>query len=146
LPQETWFMVTLGLIHTPFGFEPGEVAIRRPFLEQTAMSGAFFPGQYDLGFRFIGGFKFVNYALGIMNGDPIGERTFPGRDPNKSKDLVFRVGAAADVTETVRVEGGFSGLTGRGFHRGRRATTDQLVWRDVNEDTVVDPIELQSIS
>ena len=34
-----------------------------------------------------------------MNGDPIGESTFPGRDPNKSKDLVFRVGASAEVTD-----------------------------------------------
>ncbi len=145
LPVETWFMVTLGLIHTPFGFEPSEVAVRRPFLEQTTMSSAFFPGQYDLGFRFIGGFKFVSYALGIMNGDPIGERTFPGLAPTKSKDLILRVGAASDITDAVRVEGGFSGLTGRGFHKGKRATTDQLVWRDVNEDGVVQPIELQSI-
>ena len=146
LPVETWFMVTVGLIRTPFGFEPTEGAVRRPFLEQTTMSTAFFPGQFDLGFRVVGGFKFVNYALGIMNGDPIGERAFPGRDPNKSKDLVFRVGAANDLTDGVRVEAGFSGLTGRGFHVGRRAATDQIVWRDLNEDGVVDPIELQSIS
>ena len=145
LPVETWFMVTLGLIHTPFGFEPSEVAVRRPFLEQTTMSGAFFPGQYDLGFRFIGGFKFINYALGIMNGDPIGERAFPGRAPSKSKDLIFRAGVANDITDAVRVEAGLSGLTGRGFHKGKPATTDQLVWRDINEDGVVQPIELQSI-
>lgn len=145
LPKETWFMVTFGLIQTPFGFEPMEVALRRPFLEQTTMASAFFPGQYDLGLRVIGGFKFLSYALGIMNGDPIGERTFPGRDPNKSKDLVFRVGAANEVTETLRVEGGVSGLTGRGFHEGRKATADQVVWRDVNEDGVVDPIELQGV-
>jgi hypothetical protein len=146
LPVETWFMVTAGLIHTPFGFEPMDGALRRPFLVQSTMSSAFFPGQFDLGFRAVGGFKVLNYALGIMNGDPIGERTFPGRDPNKSKDLVFRVGTACDVTDTVRIEGGLSGLTGRGFHRGKPATTDQIVWRDVNEDGVVDPIELQSIS
>lgn len=59
---------------------------------------------------------------------------------------MFRVGAAVDVTPEVRIEGGLSGLSGRGFHRGRPATTDRLVWRDLNEDTVVDPIELQSIS
>ncbi|MDB4943150.1 MAG: phosphate-selective porin [Labilithrix sp.] len=145
LPQETWFMVTFGLLPTPFGFEPTEVALRRPFLEQSTMSNAFFPGQYDLGFRVVGAFKMINYALGIMNGDPIGERTFPGRDPNQSKDLVFRVGASGDVSGRLRVEGGFSGLTGRGFHEGRNATGDQVQWRDVNEDGVVDPIELQGI-
>lgn len=146
LPIETWFMVTAGLLRTPFGFEPMEGAIRRPLLEQTTMTTAFFPGQFDLGFRVVGGFKFINYALGIMNGNPIGERSFPGRDPNKSKDLVFRVGVANDVTDAVRVEGGFSGLSGRGFHKGRSAANDQLVWRDVNEDGVVQPIELQSLA
>lgn len=145
LPKETWFMVTIGLIHTPFGFEPMEVAIRRPFLEQSTMSTAFFPGQYDLGFRVVGGFKFINYALGIMNGDPIGESTFPGRDPNKSKDLVFRVGAANEVTDRVRLEAGFSGLTGRGFHEGRKATSDTIAWRDINEDGLVEPIEITAI-
>lgn len=146
LPNEAWFMVSAGLLHTPFGFEPMEFAIRRPFLEQTTMSNALFPGQYDLGFRVLGGYKALNYALGIMNGDPIDERAFPGRDPNESKDLVFRVGTAVDVTPDVRVEAGVSGLSGRGFHRGRPATNDRLVWRDLNEDTIVDPIELQSIS
>jgi hypothetical protein len=146
LPIETWFMASAGLIQTPFGFEPQEFAIRRPFLEQTTMSEALFPGQFDLGMRLMGGFKLVNYALGIMNGAPIGDRTFPGRDPNQSKDLTFRLGAASNVTDAVRVEGGFSGLTGRGFHRGRPATNDQVVWRDLNEDGVVDPLELQSLA
>lgn len=146
LPPETWIMASVGLIQTPFGFEPQEFAIRRPFLEQTTMSEAFFPGQFDLGFRVRGGFKFLDYALGIMNGAPIGSSTFPGRDPSESKDLTFRVGAAADVVSTVRVEGGLSGLTGRGFHRGRPATNDQVVWRDLNEDGVVDPLELQALA
>ena len=145
LPAPPWIMVTAGLIHTPFGFEASEVARRRPFLEQTTMSSAFFPGQYDLGLRVVGGFKLIDYALGIMNGAPIGERAFPGRDPKRSKDLIFRVGAASDLTDAVRLEGGLSGLTGRGFHKGKAATTDQLVWRDVDEDGVVQPIELQSI-
>lgn len=146
LPEHTWFMVTAGLFRSPFGFEPGEGALRRPFLEPTTMTNAFFPGQFDLGVRVIGGFSIVNYSLGIMNGSPIGQRTFAGLDPKESKDLLFRVGAATDVLPGVRIEGGVSGLTGRGFHRGRPATTDQLVWRDLNEDTVVDPIELQSIT
>lgn len=145
LPNETWFMVTAGIIRTPFGFEPNEGALRRPWLEQTTMSTAFFPGQFDLGLRVIGAFSFVNYQLGIMNGEPIGERAFPGRDPNKSKDLVFRLGGAGWVTDELRIEGGFSGLTGRGFRRGAAATTDRAVWRDLDEDGVVDPIELQPL-
>lgn len=143
--RETWIMVSAGLIQTPFGFEPQEFAIRRPFLEQTTMSEALFPGQFDLGFRVRGGFKSVDYALGIMNGNPIGDRTFPGRDPNESKDLTFRMGTANEVVGGVHLEAGFSGLTGRGFHRGRPATNDQVVWRDLNEDGVVDPLELQAL-
>jgi hypothetical protein len=146
LPDGAWFQVSAGLIQNAFGFEPMEFAIRRPFLEQTAMTTAFFPGQFDLGARLLGGYKVVNWGIGIMNGSPIGDRTFPGRDPNESKDLVFRVGASTALTPEIHVEGGLSGLTGRGFHRGRPATNDRLVWRDLNEDTIVDPIELQSIS
>ena len=121
------------------GFEPSEGALRRPWLEASTMSQAFFPGQFDLGLRVIGAFSFVTYQLGIMNGDPIGERTFPGRDPNQSKDLVFHLGGAGWVTESLRIAGGISGLTGRGFHKGNAATADQVVWRDLDEDGNVDP-------
>lgn len=145
LPNETpWFIVTAGLFRTPFGFEVPEPARQRFWLERSTMSNALFPASFDLGLRVMGGFSFVRYALGIMNGDPIGERTFPGRDPNESKDLVFRVGAATDVTDQVRVEAGVSGLTGRGFHRGNPATKDQITWRDLNEDGVIDPLELEA--
>ncbi len=140
-----WLMVTAGLIPTPFGFEAGEGAIRRPYLEATTMTQAFFPGLFDLGARIMGGFSFVSYALGIMNGEPIGQRLFAARDPNKNKDLVFRVGGAGEVAPGVRIDLGMSGLTGRGFRRGRPATTDQIAWRDLDEDGVVDPIELQPL-
>ncbi len=139
-----WIMVTAGLIPAPFGFEAGEGAVRRPFLETASMSQAFFPGLFDLGARVLGGYSFMTWALGIMNGEPIGQRAFAARDPNKNKDLLFRVGGAGDVADGVRLEVGVSGLTGRGFRRGRPATTDQVAWRDVNEDGVVDPIELQA--
>lgn len=140
-----WFIVTAGLFRTPFGFEVPEPENSRPWLERATMSSALFPSSFDLGLRVLGGFSFVRYALGIMNGDPIGERTFPGRDPNQSKDLVFRVGAESDLAEAVHVEGGFSALSGRGFHRGDPATKDQVVWRDIDEDRIVEPIELEAI-
>lgn len=140
-----WFMVTAGLIPVPFGFEAGEGAVRRPFLETSTMSQALFPGLFDVGARVMGGVSFVSWSLGLMNGEPIGQRAFAARDPNKSKDLVFRVGGAGDVADGVRVEAGVSGLSGRGFRRGRPATSDQIAWRDVNEDGVVDPIELEAV-
>jgi len=143
--REPFVMVSTGLLLTPFGFEIAELDITRPFLERSTMASELVPNSYDLGVRILGGYKLVNYALGIMNGDPIGERTFPGRDPDKSKDLVFRVGVSSEVIEGVRVDAGFSGLTGRGFHEGNGPSKDQLVWRDQNEDGIVQQTELQSI-
>ncbi|MDB4934526.1 MAG: phosphate-selective porin [Labilithrix sp.] len=142
---EPFVIVSAGLLMTPFGYDVTELENDRPFLERTTMSNELVPQSYDLGVRVLGGYKFVNYAIGIMNGDPIGEQTFPGRDPNKSKDLVFRLGASAEVLDGVRVDAGFSGLTGRGFHQGNAPSKDQLVWRDQNEDGVVQQTELQSI-
>ena len=135
---DPWFMVTAGLFRTPFGFEVAESERDRPWLERSTMSNALFPQSFDLGLRVVGGFRFLRYALGIMNGDPIGERTFPGRDPNKSKDLVFRVGGATAITDAVRIEGGLSGVTGRGFHQGQPATKDLIQWQDSNADGIVD--------
>jgi hypothetical protein len=140
---DPYFMVTAGLILTPFGHELQELDITRTWLERSTMSGALFPTPYDLGLRVLGGYRIVQWELGIMNGDPLGEKTFPGRDPNKSKDLVFRLGAGGDLGSIVRIEGGVSGLTGRGFHEGTQGTKDQLVWRDQNENGVVEAPELQ---
>lgn len=141
--DEPWFMVTAGLFRTPFGFEVQESERQRPWLERATVSSALFPQSFDLGVRVAGGFAFVRYAIGIMNGDPVGERTFPGRDPNKSKDLTFRLGGATAVTDRIRLEGGVSGMTGRGFSPGQPATKDVLQWQDSNDDGVIDATELQ---
>lgn len=143
-----WFRVSAGLIRTLFGFETPEWDFDRPFLERSTVMNALFPGTFDLGANIVGGFHFVRYALAVMNGAPIGDRTFAGRDPNRSKDLVFRVGGASSIGDdhTVTVEGGVSGLSGRGFHRGNPATTDVIQWQDANADGVVDnPTELNII-
>ncbi|MBX3261558.1 MAG: hypothetical protein KF782_17880 [Labilithrix sp.] len=141
-----WFMVTAGLFRTPFGFEVPESERERPWLERSTMSAALFPQSFDLGLRVLGGYRFLRYAFAIMNGEPIGQRTFPGRDPNESKDLVFRVGGATAVTDAVRVDGGLSGVSGRGFHRGAAATKDLVQWQDSNADGIVDnTTELQII-
>jgi hypothetical protein len=144
--DEPFVIVSAGLLVTPFGFDVAELENQRPFLERSTMASELVPQSYDLGVRILGGYRFVNYALGIMNGDPIGESTFPGRDPNKSKDLVFRVGASTEVTDGVRFDLGFSGLTGRGFHKGNAPSKDQLVWRDQNEDGQVQQTELQVLA
>jgi len=144
--NEPYLMATMGLMRTPFGFEVLERDNERPFLERSAIIRALFPGEFDLGFRLQGGWRFLNYAIGLMNGDPIGENAFPGRDPNQSKDLVFRAGFETSKDDPVRFEGGMSGVSGTGFHSGTAATKDTLVWRDTNEDGVVSLDEIQVIS
>ena len=137
-----FFLVSTGLLMTPFGFEVPELERDRPFLERSTFANELFPQSYDLGLRILGGYKFVNYAFAILNGDPIGDKTFPGRDPDKSKDLVFRVGGSSEGFPGLRLDAGSSGLTGRGCHRGPAPTKDQISWRDENGDGVVDVQEL----
>jgi hypothetical protein len=140
-----YVMGTLGLFKTPFGFEVMEADVKRPFLERAAILRALFPGELDLGARLAGGWRFFNYQLGIMNGHPSGEKQLPDRDPSKGKDLVGRVGADARVSERVVVQAGFSFLSGTGFHAGTPSTKDTLVWRDTNENGIVEITEIQVI-
>ncbi len=141
-----WFMVSAGLFRTPFGFEVAESERERPWLERSSMSNGLFPQSFDLGLRVLGGFRALRYAFALMNGEPLGERTFPGRDPNESKDLVFRLGGASALTEAFQLEGGVSGVTGRGFHRGAPASVDVLRWRDTNGDGAVDALQELTIT
>ena len=138
-------MVTAGLFKTPFGYEVLEADNKRPFLERSTVIRALVPGEYDLGLRVRGQWRAFNYALGLMNGDPIGERAFPGRDPNKSKDVVLRAGIDVSLLRGVRLAAGASGISGTGFHTGTPTTKDVLVWRDANEDGIVQPTEIQAI-
>lgn len=139
-------MLTIGSFKIPFGFEVGQADTQRLFLERSTSERAFFPGEYDLGLRLAGGWRFLRYALAMMNGEPIGEKAFPMRDPNGSKDFVGRVGVETAVYGPVAVAAGVSGLVGTGFHKGTPSTKDVLVWRDLNENGIVDPGELQVIS
>jgi hypothetical protein len=139
-------MVAIGLLKIPFGLEVPQYNAERLFLERSNISRAFFPGDFDLGVRLQGGVRFLRYALAAMNGDPVGARGYPGRDPNQSKDLLGRLGIDVSPGRRVSVTGGVSGLYGTGFHRGTPATKDVLNWRDANGDGLVQLSELQVIS
>jgi hypothetical protein len=139
-------MATAGLFKIPFGFELLEHDAVRPFLERSTVVGALFPGSYDLGARLTGRWRFLDATVAVMNGEPIGERQFPGRDPNKAKDIVLRLSSQTAVHDKVRVDWGLSGLTGTGFHKGTPSTKDVIVWRDVNDDGIVQPTEVQAIT
>lgn len=138
-------LATLGLFKIPFGYEVLQSDKERLFMERSTSERALFPGEYDLGARLSGGWRFLRWALALQNGDPLGEKAFPGRDPNSAKDLTGRVGVDARIGERVSIAAGFSALTGTGFHKGTPQTKDVLVWRDVNEDGSVGPGEIQVI-
>jgi hypothetical protein len=139
-------MLTGGLFKTPFGFEIGQSDRDRLFMERSAAEQALFPGEYDAGVRLSGGWRFLRYAVAAVNGEPIGERTFPGRDPNQHKDLVGRIGLDTTPVSVLGLWAGVSAMNGRGFHRGSAATKDIVQWRDLNDNRSVDSGELTVIS
>jgi hypothetical protein len=136
---------SVGLLRIPFGFEVPLPAPQQLFVERPIFAGALFPGFWDMGARIHGGFRALRYAVAAMNGHPTADRQFALRDPNESKDLVARVGIETKVIEPVKVIGGLSLVTGRGFHRGTPSTKDTVVWRDNNEDGLVDVSELRPV-
>lgn len=135
---------TAGIFKAPFGQEVAESDTDRLFFERSTTERALFPGEYDAGARVAGVWRSFSYAFAAMNGEPIGEKSFPLRDPNGSKDIIGRVGVDTTVG-VLRIVGGASGLDGTGFHKGTPSTKDQIVWRDTNEDGVAELTEIQNI-
>jgi hypothetical protein len=124
-------MGTIGLMKIPFGYEIGQKDTERLFMERSTMEHAFFPGEYDLGVRIKGGWRFLRYAFAFMNGEPIGETTYPGIDPNSQKDFVGRVGVETHPSKALYVQGGVSLLDGTGFHPGTSVTKSVLYWQNL---------------
>ena len=143
-PRWSW-EIGLGLLRIPFGLEVQESDPDRFFLERSNVSRALFPGTFDLGARAQFSWRFIRAQLAVMNGNPLGDASFPARDPNAAKDFVGRVGIEATIAAQVHVSAGVSSLKGTGFHPGTPATKDVLVWRDQNEDGIVQLSEIQII-
>jgi hypothetical protein len=138
-------MGTLGLFKIPFGFEIGQSDRERLFIDRSTAERAMFPGEYDVGARLQGGWRFVRYALAVQNGNPIGDRSFPLRDPNAAKDVTGRVGVDVQLGSGFWVAGGASGLRGTGFHAGSPATKATVSWTDINGDGVATPQEIMIV-
>ncbi|HEX3771171.1 MAG TPA: hypothetical protein VHV30_09920 [Polyangiaceae bacterium] len=136
------FVASLGLMKIPFGFEVPELDNVRPFLERSTVMRALFPGEFDLGARLSGGYRSIEWAIALMNGNPIGDAQFPDLAPGKTKELVARLGAHADLGGGVLFEAGVSGDTGLGFHEGTPTTKDVVIWRDDNGDGIVQATEI----
>jgi hypothetical protein len=140
-------MASIGLFKIPFGFELLQSDRDRVFMERSVAEQALFPGEYDVGVRLQGAWPWpwVRYAFAVQNGNPLGEKAFPGRDPNAAKDFVGRLGVDTPVSDTVSIAGGFSGLKGTGFHRGNPATKGTVQWNDRNADSMLTIDELSVV-
>ncbi len=138
--------VSAGLFLIPFGFETRERVDQRMFLEASTWVEALFPGRRDLGLRARGAYRFLRYAVAVMNGNPIGSASLPLRDPNRAKDVVGRLGAEDALAAWLRGSIGVSVLLGKGFHPGTAPTKDTFTVRDENEDGMVQPSEIQFVA
>jgi hypothetical protein len=132
-------MASLGSFRAPFGLEVLQSDVDRPFMERSTASRAFFPSEFDLGARVQGAWRFVRYAVAVMNGEPIGERSFPALDPNRQKDVLGRMGVDTGPSPTLSLAGGLSGLYGTGFHSGALASKSSVQWLDGTGDGVYNP-------
>jgi hypothetical protein len=144
-PRLPTLVATAGLMRIPFGFEVQELDWVRPFLERATVLQALFPGEFDLGLRLWARYRFLDWGVALMNGNPIGSRTFPDLDPVHEKDLVGRVGIDVTVARGLRLRAGVSGDAGTGFHPGTPTTKDVVAWQDANGDGVVQPNEITVI-
>jgi hypothetical protein len=133
--------LTAGVTDLPFGFELVESSRTRAFMERSAGSEAIFPTQMDTGLKLHGGYRFLRYAVAVVNGEPV-EPGAPPRDRNAHKDIVGRFGAEAALGDSVSLSGGTSFAFGKGFHPGSVAVKDTAAWRDDNNDGVAAPNEI----
>jgi hypothetical protein len=135
-----------GVFRAPFGYDVFELThTDRLFSEPSLLANAFFPGDFDLGARLDLHYGDLNLTVALQNGEPIGERSFPGRDTNAAKDWFVRLAGKADPIPRLSLEGGLSMTRGSGFHAGTPPTKDNLVWRDFNEDGAAQQAEIQVI-
>lgn len=136
--------LSAGVVDIPFGFEVAESVRTRVFMERGVASSAFFPTQNDVGVRLFGAWRFARYAFALVSGEPFSGHTWPS-DPNAAKDIIGRLGAEGEVTEKIGLSGGASFAFGKGFHAGRQATKDTLLWRDDNEDSQAQASEIIAV-
>jgi len=140
------FSVTAGLFKIPFGVEVPASERDKPFLEPPTVSRALFPGNYDAGAMIQGRYGLARWSVAIMNGAPVGDAQWKGKDPASSYDVVGRLGAELEGPRALRFEAGVSGLSGTGLHAGTPPTKDGIQWVDDNQNGFVDPTEIQIVA
>lgn len=138
--------VTAGLFKTPFGVEVPASERDKAFLEPPAFARGLFPGNYDAGVMAQGRYGLARWSVALMNGAPVGDKQWRGRDPSGSYDLVGRLGAAVAGPRKLRVEAGVSAIAGTGLHAGTPPTKDGFQWVDENQNGIIDGVnELQVV-
>lgn len=134
-------VLTGGVTDVPFGAELGESQRDRLFLEQSLASQALFPTPADIGFKLWGAYQFVDYAIALVNGEPLSDSGWP-KDLNAPKDVAGRIGTRVLPRDDLRLTGGVSFYAGTGFSPGTPATKDTLRWLDLNQNASVDAGEI----
>ncbi|HEX4422973.1 MAG TPA: hypothetical protein VH165_33885 [Kofleriaceae bacterium] len=143
--DDPYVALTAGLFTIPFGVEVAADVRDKPFLEPPAMSRALFPGNFDAGAMVQGRYSYARWALAIMNGAPVGDAQWKGKDPTSSYDFLGRVGVEIPAPRRLRFEAGVSALAGKGLHPGVQPTKDGIQWVDDNHNGVVDGGEIQIV-
>jgi hypothetical protein len=144
-PEAPVIAVTGGLFPMPFGIDVPRPDRLRIFLEPGWAQRAMFPGNDDGGVMASAAWRFARLSVAAMNGAPVGDAQWKGRDPTSSPDFMGRAGVDVDLDRGTHVRAGVSALLGTGLHPGTPPTKDQLTWNDANQNGVVDPTEIQVI-
>jgi hypothetical protein len=141
-----WLRLGVGVFPLPFGFEVyDESNEQRLFTERTTLAEAFVPGVFDLGARLDARAGWARLAVAVVNGQPVGDRATPLADPSAGKDLAARLSAELEGPLGLRLRAASSLLWGEGLSLGTVPTKDVLIWRDVNEDGLVQQSELGAL-
>ncbi|MFT3692870.1 MAG: hypothetical protein QM831_07000 [Kofleriaceae bacterium] len=142
---EDYVRVRGGLLLIPFGSYTPTNARDRFFMEQPTFIRALFPGDVDGGVSADGQYGYVRWSASAMNGAPVSDAQWAGRDPSSSFDVMGRLGADVPLPDHWRVVAGVSAVTGKGIHPGQPPTKDSFQWVDANQDGIVQSSELSVV-
>ncbi len=110
--------LTVGQTKWPFGYEGPQSSSDREFPERTRVVRAFLPGERDRGAKLSGKISALRFALGVFDGNGTDNAPFLGKDNDKNKDVLGRVGV-----DLGWLSFGVSGWYGRTFRPGDATLT-----------------------